>query len=73
MPNNNCLEGIRCPQCGSEEPFRIVVTTTVLMWDDGTDYDKMGGETEWDEESYCECHACGKYGRVKDFRVKENV
>jgi hypothetical protein len=23
MPNDNCLEGVSCPECGSEGPFWI--------------------------------------------------
>jgi hypothetical protein len=65
MANTNCLEGMMCPECGSEEPFRIVVTMTVLMYDAGSEDDPMGGDQEWGDS--CECHACGHAGTVKDF------
>ena len=68
MPNRNCLEGMRCPQCGSEEPFRIVVTMSVKMWDEGSGDDTMGGDQEWDEHSYCECCECEYHGNVGNFR-----
>jgi hypothetical protein len=66
MANKNCLEGMMCPECGAEEPFRLVVTTTVLMWDDGAEEDKMGGGEEWDP-AFCECYACHHTGTVKAF------
>lgn len=67
-PNENCLEGMRCPTCGSREPFRIRVTLMVLMYDEGSEDRTMGGDTEWGPESYCECYACGQYGLVKAFQ-----
>ncbi len=69
MANNNCLDGLRCPNCGSDEPFRIQVTQTVLMYDQGSEDDDMGGHMEWDESSYCECHECNDGATVKDFTL----
>ncbi len=69
MANDNCLEGMRCPQCGSDEPFRIAVTQTVLMYDAGSEDDAMGGDMDWDESSSCECQACHHAGTVAHFRV----
>jgi hypothetical protein len=68
--NTNCLAGMRCPKCGALEPFRIVATMTVLMYDEGSDDDSMGGAIDWDSSSYCECHDCAHYGTVADFREK---
>jgi hypothetical protein len=75
MANENCLEGMQCPnpKCLSYEPFRISVTTTVLMYDEGTEDDQMGGDQEWDETSYCECGECSHYGTVADFRITEET
>jgi hypothetical protein len=50
--NINCLAGMKCPKCGSPEPFGIEVTMTVTMRDDGTD---DYGNCEWDVSAYCEC------------------
>lgn len=69
MANENCLKGIKCPQCGQEDQFRIVVQTTVIMTDDGSEDDKMGGDQEWDDDSYIECCDCHKAGKVAEFRV----
>ena len=63
--NTNCLEGMKCPACGSREPFRIQMTSIFTIYDDGTD---EYGDTEWDDESYCDCVACEHSGTVRDFR-----
>jgi len=68
-PNTNCLEGMRCPRCGSYEPFRIVVSMTVLMYDAGSEDDPMGGDQDWGDASYCACGACGTSGNVKGFQI----
>jgi|GEM_PF-1565052 len=73
MPNENCLQGLQCPKCQSEEPFRIEVCTLVLMYDDGSDYDKRGGEINYNDTSYCECYECAHHATVTDFRLKEKA
>lgn len=64
MSNTNCLEGMACPKCGSEGPFKIVITAWALMFDDGIE---ETDESEWDDESPCICHECNHLGTVKDF------
>lgn len=67
MENTNCLEGFRCPRCGSLEPFRIEITTTATVWDEGS------GDTEdheWDGSIYCECVCCPYHGKVADFSTE---
>jgi hypothetical protein len=65
MTNTNCLAGIRCPKCGNEEPFRIEVSTLVLMYDNGSDV--CGGDLNFNENSYIECIECGESGIAKQF------
>ena len=64
--NINCLKGIQCPKCGSEGPFVIEVTTTVLMSDDG--WDEHVSDTIWEDTSYCRCVDCDHVGKVVDFK-----
>lgn len=66
MANRNCLKGMACPRCKSEEPFEIGVETTVQVWDAGAG---ETGDLQWDEESDCRCVECGHAGRVADFRA----
>lgn len=70
MANENCLKGFRCPSCESEGPFRIEACVIVMVYDDGTD--GSDSDTEWGDDSYCECFNCGKYGTVKDFTNKKD-
>jgi hypothetical protein len=69
MTNTNCLEGMRCPQCGSEGPFRIRCEVLVLFEDDGS-IEELSG-SEWDDDSLCECAECDHSGAVKDFTIEE--
>jgi hypothetical protein len=66
MPNVNCLEGMRCPNCGSEGPFRIRAEVSVTVTDDGTDdYDNV----DWYNTSSCACLACQFQENVEDFKA----
>lgn len=65
--NTNCLQGIACPKCKSQGPFKIDCHILMRVTDDGTE--EMGGDTDWDDDSYCECFACGHHARVSDFKI----
>lgn len=71
MPNNNCLNGMQCPNCQSEEPFRIMIRQLALVYDEGTEDDEMAEGAEWDSRSYCECGECHHHGTVADFRTDQ--
>lgn len=68
-PNTNCLDGMRCPQCGATEPFRIAVTTWYRVFDDGLD---NHGDVEWDDASFCTCEACNHTSTVAEFRASSD-
>ena len=68
MPNTNLLKNMRCPNCGSEGPFRIRAEATLLVYDDC--YEDHG-DLEWNNESYCVCVICSSFGTVQDLKVKE--
>jgi ribosomal protein L37E len=65
MPNDNCLEGMKCPRCGSEEPFNISAKACFKVFDDGTD---SFGAVDWDDDSVCECVNCNLRGFVCEFK-----
>ena len=67
MANTNCLAGIRCPQCGSYEPFDIVVETVAKIYDDGVDHTR---DTEWDSDSFLYCCNCDDQGIVSEFKTQ---
>lgn len=67
MANTNCLEGIRCPECGSLGPFLITCECVAVVHDDGID------EThnhEWGANSPIVCQECNHVGDVGDFRER---
>jgi hypothetical protein len=68
-PNVNCLDGKRCPNCGSYGPFEVVVTMRVLLYDDGTDY-ATDGSIEYDDDAPAMCDACRYRGKFGDFDVR---
>jgi hypothetical protein len=64
--NTNCLDGMKCPKCGSPEPFGIQVRMMVTVSDDGTeDY----ANSEWEDTSYCKCRTCCFHAIAGDFRI----
>ncbi len=68
--NSNCLEGIKCPSCGSEGPFIIEIKTQVLMYDDGAE--DCDSDHHWDKDSYMRCYECDEDGPAQDFRITTN-
>jgi DNA-directed RNA polymerase subunit RPC12/RpoP len=59
--NDNCLEGIECPHCASQGPFRVAVRVLgdALVSDDGIEeLDRT--ETEFLDDIDWRCLNCGK-------------
>jgi hypothetical protein len=70
MTNTNCLENIKCPECGNEHTFHIAATTTATVTDEGVeDYTDM----EWNDDSYADCAQCFHHGTLKDFTVRTEL
>jgi DNA-directed RNA polymerase subunit RPC12/RpoP len=70
--NENCLQGIRCPNCGSYGDFWIrgaTITADVLMSDDGT-VETENENTDWTPLTEMECVECGHSGPAKEFTEK---
>lgn len=55
--NENCLEGIRCPQCGSLGPFRLhgVRVDSLVLHDDGPDEHEGCDPAPYTVAQCCEC------------------
>lgn len=66
MTNTNCLEGIRCPECGQEDQFKITALITCEVTDDGSE---PVGDHDWDDESNTHCPGCGFAGKLRYFRT----
>lgn len=67
-PKVNCLEGKRCPKCGSYGPFEIVATVRILLHDDGTD-NAEDGTTEYGDGAPTTCGVCQYEGTFGDFEL----
>ena len=67
MPNENCLKGMKCPECGYEDSFGIACDIVMLVDDDGIKDDI--GDYDWDDDAHCECRECSHSGTVKDFKT----
>jgi hypothetical protein len=65
MVNTNCLEGIRCPNCGQEDRFHINAVITCLVTDAGSE---PVGDHYWDLTSFTYCPECEYQGTLKHFK-----
>ena len=65
--NENCLEGLKCPKCRSLGPFNIGAFHVTTIYDDGTE--EIEG-VDFNNESYCECAACGFSGKAPAFKTE---
>ena len=67
-PNTNCLEGMRCPKCGSYGPLEIAVLVTARVSDGGSDVPAQ--DHEWHDDSPAKCAEpdCEFTGTVLNFR-----
>jgi predicted RNA-binding Zn-ribbon protein involved in translation (DUF1610 family) len=68
MTNENCLEGVKCPDCGNEDRFFIAANVMVDVTDSGADVE---GDMEWDEKSFTRCPQCGMTGELRDFEERK--
>jgi hypothetical protein len=68
MSNTNCLEGLRCPQCGNEERLFITGTVRLDVTDEGADV-ADGSDWHWDDTSLTICPECDKDGPLSEFRT----
>lgn len=66
-PNNNCLEGMSCPNCGQYDMFRVVGTAVFEIMDDGThDYNDI----EVYDDDHASCPQCYWEGTVEQLKEK---
>ncbi len=68
MANENCLEGLWCPNCGSDGPFEIHVKAWVKVYDDGTG---AYSDVAWLDSDNIVCCCCHHGAIVADFREPE--
>lgn len=62
---------MQCPKCKKDSYLDVQVQSWVRLVPDGTDADEASEhDTEWDEDSRCDCRNCGNSGKVHQFKVK---
>ena len=72
MPNQN---GLKCPKCGQDDRFHVVMTTWTLVTDNGSDPDASelpDHSHEWGDDAPCVCPKCQHSGTVEDFEDLED-
>ena len=67
MPNTNCLEGLKCPECGNEDRLLIDAWVSVSVTDDGSE---PMGDHYWDRKSFAMCPDCDFEGELRDFEAR---
>ena len=68
MANTNLLKGMRCPDCGSEGPFRFAVEAIALIHDDGViEYELFRRFNPF----WCVCRDCHFGGHARKFLTAE--
>lgn len=70
MSNANCLEDIRCPNCGQEDRFFIIGGAQFEVTDEGSE---TIGDHEWGDESPTRCPDCEHTGTLNDFRIQTEL
>ena len=48
----------------------IEARIVVLVHDDGIE--NVDAKMDWEDNSYCECDNCARYGTVKDFKLEKS-
>ena len=64
-PNNQYLDVLACPECGSYGPFYIDTLSVALVADQRII--SVSGQDEWVYDSNCRCAGCDFDGTVKEF------
>jgi hypothetical protein len=68
MTNQNCLAGVKCPECGNEGRFLIFTTILADVTDDGADI-AAGSDIHWDDASMTRCPDCDRDGPLSEFHT----
>lgn len=69
MPNSNCLDNIQCPKCGQDKRFKIAAQILVTVTDNGVE--DIGGDFDWDKDSFAQCPECGYNEKLSGFHINE--
>jgi hypothetical protein len=64
--NTNCLEGIKCPDCGNDGPFTVSVRGWAVLTDDGL---QSVQDADWEDDSMTYCARCSKEGPWESFKI----
>lgn len=67
-PNMNCLEGMRCPNCGDFGPFNIIGRARFHVTDEGVD---ESTEIEWSDIQSVHCPECNTWHDMEEVRDAE--
>jgi hypothetical protein len=68
MTNENCLQGLKCPQCGNEDRLLITATIQADVTDGGAE-PAEGSDMHWGDDSLTICPMCDRDGPLTDYRT----
>ena len=66
MSNTNCLEGVKCPECGQEDKFEVAGQCLFVVTDHGAE---AKGDIEYNDHRFAVCPVCDFEGTWGDFKV----
>lgn len=62
--NVNCLENMRCPNCGNMDRLIVTGLSSFIVTDDGAE---QVGDIEYGPNAKTQCYECNYQAKWKDF------
>jgi len=72
MTSKNCIEGLRCPECGNETRLLIIATAVAEVTDNGAEL-ADGDGLDWSDKSHTFCPECKHGGPLTGFRTSTTL
>lgn len=70
--NENCLKNMRCPKCGQDSRFLVMITACASVTDDGTDIEPDSVNWNSKASTICSDDECDMMGEWNDFYKEED-
>ena len=67
--NVNCLENVRCPNCGNSDKFYVIGTALFEITDDGVEIAPDAADIEYEDDARAFCPDCPYEGAWETFQL----